>query len=274
MLNAHLGAAHDISWGNWRDKEVAVKAWLDKAVAIADDLVRNEGGSQEYRFRVASHALAVCAGMRGKIDPAPWTDAALDSGKSMVAAASDAVHKAHLQWDLGLALYDAMQACQYRGDAAAALRQGEMAADYLEKGMGPAPALENGLLLGRLDFRLGAIQAIRQHNHQVAVSWFEKAQPLLERAYARPSDDLGRYGEMLVSMGVSYWETGKRQKAVELSEHGVALMELACKQGKLARPTLNVPYGNLASMHRQMGAIDKAAYFEQMAAKNKAGNLR
>ena len=36
-------------------------------------------------------------------------------------------------------------------------------------------------------------------------------------------------------MGVSYWETGQRQKAVELTQKGIKWMEQAVKQGTLDR---------------------------------------
>ena len=77
-----------------------------------------------------------------------------------------------------------------------------------------------------------------------------------------------------MTMGVSYWETGQREKAVELTEHGVTLMEQAIEQGSMAKSALNVPYSNLASMHRQLGQTEKAAHFQQLAGKTKGPRLR
>ncbi len=274
MLDAHLGAAHDIAWGKWREKEKAVTVWLDKASALADDLVKSEAGGEEYRFRVATRALAVCVGMRGKLDPVPWVDQAVESGKNLIAAASEPVCKSHLQWDLGMALYDTMQVCQTMNHRDEALRYGEMSADYLEKGSPQPLSRDNAYLLGRLYFHLGAIHALGDQNHRLAVSWFDKALPLLEKTPADQLADAGRHGESLVSMGVSYWETDQRTRAVELTEHGLTMMEQAVGQGTLAKSSLNVPYGNLAWMHRQLGEKEQAAYFEQMARKNKASDLR
>ena len=59
-------------------------------------------------------------------------------------------------------------------------------------------------------------------------------------------------------MGVSYWETKQREKAVELTQHGISLMEDAVKQGTLDRSALVVPYNNISAMHRQLGSIAKA----------------
>ena len=71
LVDAHLGAAHDIAWGEWKEKPKAVARWLERAAAVADDVVDNEGGSQEQLFRVYARALAAYVGVRGGIDPEP-----------------------------------------------------------------------------------------------------------------------------------------------------------------------------------------------------------
>ena len=86
--------------------------------------------------------------------------------------------------------------------------------------------------------------------------------------------DLGRYGETFVSMGVSYWEAGQRQKAVALSEKGIKWMERAVRQGTLDQSALSVPYNNLAVMHRKLGETDKADRFQEMAARAKKEKLK
>ena len=274
MLDAHLGAAHDIAWGDWREKEKAVGVWLEKASGFAENLIHSEGGSQDYRFRVATHALAACVGLRGKLGPEPWINQVVDSGKSLIASAVEPGRKAHYQWDLGMSLYDAMQLCQMHGDQTRALKFGQVAADYLEKGSQQTLSVDNVQLLGRLYFRLGAIYAVRDKNHTVAATWFDKALPLLEKQPPGANAEGGLIGQSLVSMGVSYWETGQRQKAVQLTERGVAMMEKAAAQGSMAKTALNVPYKNLASMHRQLGQTEKAIHFEQLAGKNKGSELR
>ena len=173
-----------------------------------------------------------------------------------------------------MALYDTMQVAQSRDDRAEALRYGEMAADYLEKACPQPLAADNAYLLGRLYFHLGAIHAVGDKDHRAAVGWFDKALPLLEKTPTDQIADVGRHGESLVSMGVSYWETKQRKKALELTDQGLTLMEQAVKQGRLSKTTLGVPYGNLAWMHRQLGEKEQAAYFEQMATKSRLSELR
>jgi len=270
LVDAHLGAAHDIAWGTWKEKERSVPRWLELANQWAEDFIANDSGSRHHRFRVAARALAACVGMRGALDPDRWTQQAEQSGEALIAETDDPARKAQLQWDLGMALYDALQVYQMRNDHDTALKYGERAIEYLEQGKHRRPSPTAGYLLGRLYFRLGAIYAIRDENHRAAISWFEKAVPLLERPLPEEANaDLGRHGETFVSMGVSYWIAGQRDEAVRLTETGVVHLEQAVKQELVEASTLAVPYGNLASMYRQLGRTEKAQSFREMAAKIK-----
>ncbi len=206
LIDAHLGAGHDIAWGNWDDKAAAVPKWLARAQAVVEDVIQNEGADEEHRFRLATRALAACVGMRGEMDPEPWTQKALQTGERLVkSVAGQPERAARLRWELGMALYDALQVHQMRGEHDLALQFGEQAIDYLEHANAEPQAATTGYLLGRLYFRLGAIHAIRDGNHRDAVEWFDKAMPVLDEPLPpSAADDLGRHGETFVSMGVSY----------------------------------------------------------------------
>ena len=183
--------------------------WLDKASALADDLVKSEAGGEEYRFRVATRALAVCVGLRGKLDPAPWIDQAVDSGKDLIAAAADPVCKSHLQWDLGMALYDAMQVCQTPG------RSGRGAPLRRDGGRLPGKGLPAAALppttptcwAGSTSTSARSMP-LGDKNHRLAVGWFDKALPLLEKtpadqiADARPPRRIaGEHGRVVLGDG-------------------------------------------------------------------------
>jgi len=274
LVDAHLGAAHDVAWGTWKEKEVAVSRWLTQADAFAEELIENEGRSEELRFRVSTRALAAYVGVRGKLDPSKWADAAIRTGKRLIADPEDPLRKARFQWDLGMALYDALQTYQMRNEHNTALKYGEWAIEYLEQGEQEKRSATTSYLLGRLYFRLGAIHAIRDNNHRAAITWFDKALPLLqEPAPNEAFADPGRHGETFVSMGVSYWEAGQRDKAVRVTERGLKLMQQALKQGTLDESALAVPCSNLASMHRQLGRREKAEQFERMATRFKPAKV-
>ncbi|MCE5268180.1 MAG: hypothetical protein LLG00_09880 [Planctomycetaceae bacterium] len=268
LVDAHLGAAHDIAWGQWKDKPKAVAVWLERAATATEDLIASEGGNPELLFRANARSLAAYVGLDGELDPQAAAEAVLASGEGLIAVAADSDRKARLEYELGMALYDAVQVYQARKDDEAAMKYGADAAKHLARANEAKPSPATTLLLGRLYFRLGAIYAVNRHDHKSAIPWFDKAAPLLLRP---TSDDLvgnpGRHGESLVTIGVSYWETDQKQKAVALSQKGVAWMEQAVAQGTLSRSALAVPYANLAAMHRKLGANEQADHFQELASR-------
>ena len=71
-------------------------------------------------------------------------------------------------------------------------------------------------------------------------------------------DERGLIGEQLVSVGISLWETGRRNTAVSVTEEGTSLIAQAVEDGMVKKSALSVPYQNLAEMHRQLGNTDEA----------------
>jgi tetratricopeptide (TPR) repeat protein len=270
LIDSHLGAAHDLAWGDWKEKNKAVAKWIERAVTVANDMVSSEGSNPETVFRVQVRAMAADVGLRGGIEPDPLVAAIVKSGDELIAAAGDPLHKAQLQWEVGMALYDATQIYQMRSDQQSALKYGQLAAEYLAKANEIKQSPSSAFLLGRVYFRLGTIQALNGHDHRSAIGWFEKALPLLERpSLGELGGDLGRHGEAFVSMGVSYWEVGQRQRAVALTEKGIRMMEQAVEQHTFDRALLAVPYNNLAAMHRALGSPVRAKQYQEMAARVK-----
>jgi len=276
LIDSHLGAGHDIAWGPWEQKDVAVPRWLEQAEAVAKDLVHNEGGSAEHEFRVATRALAACVGMRGEMDPATWADNVLEVGQQLIASLPDSPRKEQIRWDLGMALYDIVQICQMRGEYQAALVYGKRAVGYLEPNVETeSVSLADTYLLGRLYFRLGAIHAVGQEDHAAAIDWFDKAIPVFEKCVLHVAQtEFGRLGETFVSMGVSFWESQRRDRAVELTERGVELMEQAVRAGALEENALEIPYDNLATMARTMGNSEDAQRYLREANKRKPAATR
>ena len=56
--------------------------------------------------------------------------------------------------------------------------------------------------------------------------------------------DPGTHGEMFVSMGVSYWDTGNHQLAIQLTEQGTDVLQRSVVDGTLKPESLAIPYGN------------------------------
>jgi tetratricopeptide (TPR) repeat protein len=273
LLDARLGLAHDLAWGEHEEK--ATDDMLAKAAVLADDLVAHEASSPQCRFHVAARALAADVGLHGKLDPAAWVNLAIRSGDALIDGTPDPARKSQVQWELAMILYDGLQVYQTRSEQAAALKFGELAISYLEKSGRQNQSAAASYISGRLYFRVGAIYAIRDGNHTAAVVWFERAVPLLGQS--PPTDvlgSLGGLGETFVSMGVSYWEIGNQKKGLALTQHGTDLVEAAVKRGMLSKSALAVPYGNLAAMQRSLGDKDQAARLEEMANKARDSRIR
>jgi tetratricopeptide (TPR) repeat protein len=271
LVDAHLGAAHDIAWGDWENKKVAVDTWLGRASAFTEGMIDAESAGPELRFRVATRALASCVGTRGELDPTSWAENAVASGREMIDSVDDPTQKNGIAWDLGLALYDAVQVYQMRDEQDLALQAGQTAIGLLEQGKEGHSKPSDSHLLARLYFRLGTIYAVSKTNHENAVGWFDKALPLFQQAADNVAPhEVARLGETLVSMGVSYWEVGDRDRGLELTETGVQLIEAAVEGRFVQKSVLEVPYSNLATMHRQLGQADKAEEYLRMASEQQA----
>lgn len=267
LIDAHLGAAADIAWGGWSQKEKAVEKWCQRAAAFAEELIANDGGTEEHRFRVVTRSLAAYVGVKGKLDPKQYAEDSMRIGEALIALADDPAKKRQLQSDLGMAMFNAMQIAQARKDNKSALAWGEKTAQYLEAAV--AQGLDNptsNYLLGRLYFRIGAIHALVQKDHSAAIAWFDKAVPLLSNPLPDDSrSEMGRHGETFVSMGVSYWSEGEKEKSLELTKVGLELMKQAVAEGLMRESSLAVPYQNLAAMQRHLGNGKAAEQFERMA---------
>lgn len=274
LMDAHLAVARDVAWGKWKNKSDAVSEWIDKARAVAEDLVANEEGCPELKLRVARQAVASCVGTQGEMNPAAWLDEAIEAARPLRAVACP-LAKQRVSWDLGMAWYDALQCFQMRGDREEAREASEEAVELLESAwpqMQRAPGM--AYLMGRLYFRVGAVAANQDGDHEAALGWYEKALPLIEQAaQSATTADAQRQGETLVSMGVTYWQTGHRQEAIRITAAGAKLIERAVKERKAGADALKTPYANLAQMHRALGQEDSARHYEQLVAR-KSGDAQ
>jgi tetratricopeptide (TPR) repeat protein len=267
LVEANLGAANDIAWGYWQQKERIVPKWLSAADIAADDLLRNEGADPAIHLLVVRKSLAASAGTQGKVDPVDWTKDAIRTARELTKATDDAWRRQRLEWELGLALYDALQADQARGYHEHALSNSSLVVKHLEAAaMHRQQTPHEVYLLGRLYFRVGVLHAIEKQDHTTAVAWFDKSRPLLERPLpATAASDVGWVGESFVSMGISYWQVGRKEDGVRMTEHGLALVEQGIKDKVIGDHALTAPYTNLAYMHRELGDDAKASGFIEMA---------
>jgi hypothetical protein len=174
-----------------------------------------------------------------------------------------------LEWQLGCALFDSLTADDLRRDSRHSLTNSTLTITYLEQGASArSETPDDVFLLGRMYYRIGSLHAVQRRDHATAVTWYEKAVPMLNRPLPPSQANLqGRYGEWLVSMGISFWEVGRREDALKLTDEGTRHVEEAVGKNQLDRQALSVPYSNLSAMHSQLGHDTEAEQFAELAAK-------
>lgn len=269
LVEAHLGAACDIGLGVWQQKDQTAARWINRAGEMAKDLIQNEQADPSLRLHVARRALDARVGIQGKWDPSDWTAKALEEGQKIIITCDDPLRAERLQWELGLALFDISQLDQFHGLTDHSLADSKITLKFLEEGsQHRQQTADESYLLGRMYAHLGVVEATQQKNHKRAVAWFDKATPLLDRPLPPiAGDQLGRHGELFVSMGISYWETGRRDEALRLTQKGSDIMAKAVEDKLLDEKAMAIPYGNLAAMHRELGHFEEAKNLAETAMK-------
>ena len=268
LFEAHLATAKVIAWGRWEGQEEAIKKWLDRARVLARDpeLQATKRYSREYPFKIAACTLTTLVAVPEKLSIDLYIEDVIEEGKELIKSANDPVLQAKYHWDTSIALYDAVQIFQLRGQFSQALKYGEYAAKYMEVGMSGRNNEADLYLLGRLYFRLGVIHAVGNGNHRAAIEWFDRAKPIFEKLL--PKIDAGAlsvFGETLVSMGVSYWETDRREEAIRLMESGLRQIERGVRDNVIDGSRLWAPYSNLAKMYQELGNREQATKYSRLA---------
>ena len=159
--------------------------WLDKASGFAEDLIHSEGGSTEFRFRVGTHALAACVGLRGKLGSRPLDQPGRRQRQGPDCRGCRAWPQGPSAMGPGHVLYDAMQLCQMRGDHRRRLKIRPGGGRLPGKGSQQTLSVDNVLAAGPALLPPGRHLCRAEKNHRLAVSWFDKALPLMEKTAAR-----------------------------------------------------------------------------------------
>jgi hypothetical protein len=267
LIEAHMGIAEEVARQPFNEKVETLSQWIGRASGIAEDFIEKDNGSVELRLFIAQHALNALASFKPTLDPSPWVAEAEDAAKTLLAQSDDEMWQQRIKWDLGIAYLNALRVEHTRRETDPALRYGQLAIDNLAVGASSRQAVHSSeQMVGQLYFQMGAIYAVHKLDHTKAIQWYDKAAPLVQAK--RPASELyapRREGEMLVSMGVSYWQLGNQTKALDLTQTGVGLVETAVENGVLTKGTLAVPYSNLSTMYQQMGENTNATKYANLA---------
>ncbi len=267
LVDAHMAMAEEIARQAYNEKIETLSLWIGRASGLAEEYINNDGGSVELRLVIAQRALNALASFRPTIDPQPWVSEAEEAGQALLGQSDDELWQARVKWELGVAYLNALRVEHVRRETTVALRYGQLAVDNLAEGALSRQAVHySEQIVGQLYFQMGAVYAVHKLDHKKAAQWYDQADALLTGP--RPVSELyapRREGEMLVSMGVTYWQLGKQDQALKLTQDGVDLVEKAVADGILARTALAVPYGNLATMYKTTGETTNATKYADLA---------
>jgi tetratricopeptide (TPR) repeat protein len=260
LLDAELSLAEILAYGPWKQKHQVIPQWLVTAEKAANEYIQKDGGPRRVLLNVYSTSLHCLLVLDGQGAPDNIADAAIQLGRDLIAQAEDDDYRAAIEWQLGTGLWYAAQVAQRQGHASAALQYASNAdALLVSGGKTRSESPETAHHLAQLHFLTGSIYAIDRKDDATAVRWFDKALPHLRATFPGSLlDERGLIGEQLVSVGISLWETGRRNTAVSVTEEGASLIAQAVEDGAVKKSVLSVPYQNLAEMHRQLGNTDKA----------------
>jgi tetratricopeptide (TPR) repeat protein len=267
LIEAHLAVARQIARQDYDNKLISVLEWIARASGLAEDMIAHDDGSLEMRLLVAHESLEALANFKPTKDPGPFVSEAEETASTLADQCSDSLWRRRIQWELGQTYFQAVRIEHLRLQPASALRYGQLAIENLADGAAQRQAVyDSEQLVGRLYFHIGVVHAVQKQDHRTAAQWYDKAMPLLTAP--RPASTLlapGHDGEELVSMGVTYWQIGEKDHAIDLTLNGAELVEKAVDSGNLQKRSLAVPYGNLATMFEQLGEKDDAAKYSELA---------
>ncbi|MEM9351525.1 MAG: hypothetical protein AAGA92_00785 [Planctomycetota bacterium] len=255
LAEAHLAIAAEIARGDWSGKNESVAQWVSRASALVEHMIEGNRDHLGERLSVARTSLAAARRLEPLIDPALWVEEAESAAQQIATTTEDEQLLRQTAWDLGMVYFLAAQIEYSRGVPDEAFRLGRLADEKLSAVADTRDELpDTAYVLGELYFHMGAVYAVHFDDHEAACQWYDRAadyllNPMPVTTIATPS----RHGEALVSMGVSFWQTGQQERATELTEAGLRLVENAVEGGLLEPEAVDVPYGNLAFMYGELG---------------------
>ncbi len=258
LLQAHLAVAERISAGDWQQKEEFVGQWITRASGIAEQMIAAGESDVSVRLEVAQSALLAGGRLSPPIDPKLWIAEAEQAATELTPALNDETARDELNWQLGLAYFHAAEIQHRRGESELSVKYGEQAQGLLTPLAATRSAYpDTDYLMGRLYFQVGAVHAVHRNDHKTACKWYDKAsKPLLKPAPMTSLATPGHHGDSLVSMGVSYWEIGQREKAYDLTKSGLELIEQGISEGILSNDATLVAQSNLSAMAQALGKVE------------------
>jgi tetratricopeptide (TPR) repeat protein len=267
LLDAHLAIANDIAWGDWQNKATVVPKWLKNSQTLLDNLSKSSIKDEALTLCVQEQILSAYMGVGGELDGEQIVEALTKTYNELMESNSDALFKQKVGWMTGSALYCAGRIAQQQGKSQDALRNATDAHHLLTTVIASRDVVvREEILVGDTCFLVGSLHAVYKTDHWEAVNWYERA--LKEYEQPAVKDQImnhGLHGERLVSMGLSFWQSGDHQRGLQLTQEGTEMIEKAVEKEDYQSQVLAVPYGNLVAMYRHLENEKLAQQFAERA---------
>ncbi|EAQ82639.1 tetratricopeptide repeat protein [Blastopirellula marina] len=267
LVDAHLAVASDLAAGQWQNRELTVPKWVDSTDAFVANLVEKEGFSRELELARLQKAIAAFNYFESDYDTTESVDAILSVGRQLLSQTSDPSYQTVIEWEMSQALIQAVTIEQNRGEFDDAMRIARETAALLEHATQTRQlSISDRMTLGNFYFRVGAAQVVSKGDHDEAIRWYADAEKQFKHSDIK-NVACGQRGEALASMAVSYWESGRHQQGLDLTEQGANLLKQGVDAGENQIDSLIAPYANLVTMYESQGNAAKQAEYAGKLAK-------
>lgn len=261
LLEAHIVMVQAISAGPWDRKQQRLKGWLANTESLAK-VVDGPSGDPLNRLRTIRRVLDALINVEFEVAHERWESLARTAGQQ--AKLSTPFTQSEFDLEMGRIHRQLAQLARNRGDVDDALQRAMLSHKQLSRVEHLFWHRCKETELKETQFLLGAMHAISMEDHVAAVRWFETVEPHLDMIHPE-SYAPGNVGDRLVSMGVSYWEIGKRDKALELTERGRRRIDALVQAGRLPDTSLATAFRNLSVMHGDLGNGEQSAKYIELA---------
>ncbi len=251
LIDVHLSLAQHVAEGPFKEKTaVAVEWWREARKLVDDQPVFQRDLSLQHN--VLCHILSADAMLEKPVLATPYVTRLKALAAQLLQQNDDPLFQATVRRRTAEGLFQAARIYRKLGRFEPALETAREARKMFAAASDRTESDE--YTRGCLEFVLGSIYAVYQKDHAKACGYYDQALLLFDKPLpARLGQETGTHGERFVSMGVSFWENGRKEKAVELTKRGALLMEQAVEHGLMPEAALAVPYGNLAAMQKALG---------------------
>jgi tetratricopeptide (TPR) repeat protein len=254
LVRAHLAVAVDVAMGNFERQSEVVPQWLAQATELAEDYMTSDGGDPTLRMHIYCTTMEAMAAIDSPMDASVAAADARAEAQTLLGDSPDPLYQREVASLLAETLYHVARLQRGQYELQRCKDYAQQALVLLEAQHAGQDTTQVEYLRGQLEFLIGSICAVHDQNHGQAVEWFNRAvEHLGRREDVTASLNVVHYGEMLVSMGVSYWEEGDHAQAIALTELGIEALEEGVEQGGLDSNVLVIPHNNLAAMRGESG---------------------